>query len=792
MNLSIKWLNEFIDTKDITAKGFADAMTMSGSKVESYSQVCDNIKNIVVCKILSIERHPDADKLFVCSVDIGQIEPIQIVTNATNININDFVPVALDKAILADGTKIKKGKLRGVVSQGMFCSYKEIGIHKELLDDVSDEGVLVVNGDYTPGQDIREALDLNDTIFEFEITPNRPDCLSILGLAREAAVTFNKTLNLHKPVVDVNNKDTSELISVDVEKPNLCPFYGARVVKNVRIKPSPRWMRERLISVGIRPINNIVDITNYLLTEYGQPMHAFDLDMIHDKKIIVRSAENGEKVKTLDDVERTLSKNDLVIADTQKVLAIAGVMGSEYSGINNNTKTIVFESANFDAKSVRLTAKNQGMRTDASSKYEKSLDPNNCIPALDRACELVNLLDAGDVVGDAVYVNNISKQDTILKLDVDWINSFLSTNISKKNMEDILKKLGCKIFNDDIIVPSFRQDLEHKADIAEEIARFYGYDKINSSSAKCSMEGKYTKKQKFQQKLNNTMIALGLSEIMTYSFISPKYYDKICMPKDHKLRNSVVLSNPLGEDTSIMRTTAIPSMLEVLSRNYNNMNEHAYLFEIGKEYIPTEENKLPIEKNKLTIGLFGKETDFLFLKGILEDMLESLDIVDYDVESNTESFVFHPGRCANIIIKNKNVGIMGEIHPFVLDNYEMDKRIYLLSIDIDDMFENVNFEKTYKSLPKHPASTRDLALICDEDITIGTIQKAILAAGGEVLESLQLFDVYKGEQIERGKKSVAFKLYLRSKDNTLTDDKINSTIDQIMKKLNNINVFLRS
>lgn len=792
MYLSMKWLNEFVDIKNISPKEFSDAMTMSGSKVEEYKEECENIKNIVVCKILSIDSHPDANRLFVCSVDVGASEPIQIVTNATNINVNDLVPVALDKAILADGTKIKKGKLRGVLSQGMFCSYKEIGISKELLDNASEDGVLILENDYKPGQDIKNALELNDTIVEFEITPNRPDCLSVLGLAREASVTFDKPLNIHKPIIKGGYGKSSDLISVSVEEPKLCQFYSTRVVKNVKIKKSPKWLRERLISAGIRPINNIIDITNYVLTEYGQPMHAFDLNMISNNKIIVRKAKNKEKIKTLDNIERSLTDKDLVIADNEKVLAIAGVMGAEYSGINDNTKTIVFESANFDAKSARLTAKSQGMRTDASAKYEKSLDPNNCIPALDRACELVEMLDAGEVADEIVMIDNIPDSNTIINLDTNWINSFLSTNISEKYMISILKKLGCEINNKSIIVPSYRQDIKHKADIAEEIARFYGYDKIKASAAKGTIEGKYTARQKFNQKLSNTLTALGLNEIMTYSFISPKYYDKICMPKDYKLRKSVTISNPLGEDTSIMRTTAIPSMMEVLSKNYNNRNDHAYLFETAKEYIPTTDDKLPLEKNVLTIGLYGKDIDFTNLKGILEDMLDALSIYNFEVTANKEHFAFHPGRCANIIINNEIAGIMGEVLPKVSENYEIDERTYILSINIDSMFNNTLLNKKYKPLPKHPASIRDIALLCDDNIPIGTIQKTIKSAAGDLLESIKLFDIYKGSQIEKGKKSVAFTIALRSKDSTLTDDQTNKTINKIIDKLSKIGVSLRS
>ena len=791
MNLSMKWLNEFTKAQ-MPPREFAEAMTMSGSKVEGYEIEGEKIKNVVVGKILSIEKHPDADKLVVCQVDAGGDEPLQIVTGASNLKEGDLVPVAKDNSVLTDGTKIKKGKLRGVVSCGMLCSLGELGLTQHDFPYAVEDGIFVLQESCEIGQDIRSAIGLDDTKVEFEITSNRPDCFSVIGLARESAATFGEELKLHTPVVKGGGGDCKGLLDVKIEAPDLCRVYSARIVKNVRVKPSPRWMRERLRAMGVRPINNIVDITNYVMLEYGQPMHAFDLRYIDEGKIRVRLARNGEKITTLDGIDRVLTDNNLVIADANKPVAIAGVMGGEFSGIMDDTATIVFESANFSGSSVRLTAKQHGMRTDASSRYEKGLDPNACLPALNRACELVELLDAGDVMDGIITDFCYQNVERRIGLAPQWINSFLATDIPREKMVEILEKIECQIDGSDIIVPTFRPDLEHKADIAEEIARFYGYNVIKSTAISGGAQGKYSARQKFDQMLSESMLAMGLSEIMTYSFISPKYYGKVLMPETHPLRNSVVISNPLGEDTSIMRTTALPSMMEILSKNYNNRNPQAHLFELAKEYIPTAPDELPIEKNKLIAGMYGGNIDFFTMKGIAEALLDKAGVYGWDIEASSEPFGYHPGRCAVLTIGGEELGVLGEIHPDCAKNYGITGRVYAMSLDADVMYKNAQLAKSYKPLPKYPAITRDLAVICDENIPVLTLEKAISSAAGSYLESLKLFDVYQGKQIEAGKKSVAFSITLRSADSTLTDEQASATVKRIMKALDKVGAVLRS
>lgn len=791
MNLSMRWLNEFTKAQ-MPPREFAEAMTMSGSKVEGYEIEGEKIKNVVVGKILSIEQHPDADKLVVCQVEVGEDAPVQIVTGASNLKVGDLVPVAKDNSVLTDGTKIKKGKLRGVPSCGMLCSLGELGLTQHDFPYAVEDGIFVLQEDCEIGQDIRSAIGLDDTKVEFEITSNRPDCFSVIGLAREAAATFGEELKLHTPVVKGGCGDCKGLLDVKIEAPDLCRVYSARIVKNVRVKPSPRWMRERLRAMGVRPINNIVDITNYVMLEYGQPMHAFDLRYIDEGKIRVRLAKNGEKITTLDGIDRVLTDNNLVIADASKPVAIAGVMGGEYSGIMDDTTTIVFESANFLGSSVRLTAKQHGMRTDASSRYEKGLDPNACLPALNRACELVELLDAGDVTDGIVTDFCYQNVERRIKLDPQWINSFLATDITRDRMVEILEKIECEIDGDEIIVPTFRPDLEHKADIAEEIARFYGYNVIDSTAISGGAQGKYSARQKFDQMLGDSMLAMGLSEIMTYSFISPKYYGKVLMPENHPLRNSVVISNPLGEDTGIMRTTALPSMMEILAKNYNNRNPQAHLFELAKEYIPTKPEELPVEKNKLIAGMYGGDIDFFTIKGIAEALLDKAGVYGWDIEASSEPFGYHPGRCAVLTVGGEELGVLGEIHPDCAKNYGIGERVYAMSLDADVMYKNAQLSKSYKPLPKYPAITRDLAVICDENIPVLTLEKAISSAAGNYLESLKLFDVYQGKQIEAGKKSVAFSIILRSPDSTLTDEQASAAVKRIMKALDKAGAVLRS
>lgn len=796
MNLSMKWLKEFVTLDDMPMRSFTEAMTMSGSKVEGYEVEGSEISNVVVARVESMERHPDSDHLWICQVNTGADENIQIVTGAQNLKPGDVVPAALHCSTLPGGVKIKKGKLRGVESNGMLCSLGELGLTTHDFPSAIEDGIFVLTEedgcDLTLGKPICEAIGLNDTSVEFEITSNRPDCFSVIGLAREAAATFKKPLKLHTPEVKAGHGSCEGMLDVKIEAPELCPIYSARIVKNVRVKPSPRWMRERLRALGVRPINNIVDITNYVMLEYGQPMHAFDLRFIEEGKIRVRLAKEGETITTLDGVDRKLTNKQLVIADAKKPVAIAGVMGGEYSGIMDDTTTIVFESACFDGASVRVTARDQGMRTDASSRYEKGLDPNSCLPALDRACELVELLDAGDVLDGTLMDDHSSRERRRIPLEHDWINRFLDVNLSADEMKAILAPLDCQFDGDDVLVPTFRPDLEHKADIAEEIARFYGYNNIPGTAISGGAQGKYSPVQKFMAKIGNTMLAQGMSEIMTYSFISPRCYDKINLPADSELRNSIVISNPLGEDTSIMRTIALPSMMEILAKNYNNRNASAALYELAKEYIPTTPDELPVEKNTLIGGMYGDGADFFQMKGIVEELLDAVSVYDYDVEACRDNPSYHPGRCANLVKDGHVFGVMGEIHPVVAENYGMDCRVYCFSLDADALFEMAQPEKTYKPLPKFPAVTRDLALVCDESIPVGTLEKAIVCGGGALLENIQLFDVYQGAQIEAGKKSVAFSITLRSADSTLKDEQTAAVMKKVMKELEKAGAVLRS
>ncbi len=794
MNLSMRWLKEFVDIdENLTPRAFSEAMTMSGSKVENYEIEGENIKNVVVGKVLGIEKHPDADKLLVCQVDVGEENPIQIVTGAKNLTVGDLVPVAKDKSVLNNGTKITKGKLRGVPSFGMMCSVAEIGVTVNDFPYAIEDGIWVLQEDCQVGDDIRTVTGFNDTKIEFEITSNRPDCFSVIGLAREASATFDKPLKLHTPVVKGGNGDCTSMLDVKIENPELCKIYSAKIVKNVRVKPSPRWLRERLRAMGVRPINNIVDITNYVMLEYGQPMHAFDLRFVDEAKIRVRLARDGEIITTLDGVERTLNSTNLVIADANKPIAIAGVMGGEYSGIVNDTTTIIFESANFSGSSVRLTAKQQGMRTDASARYEKGLDPNSVLPALDRACELVEMLDAGDVMDGIIVDKHFDENARVtIPFEPEWTNQFLGTDISAQDMITYLEKLDCQVENGIITVPTFRPDLQHKADIAEEIARFYGYNNIKTTSVSGGSQGKYSPRQKFDKTLSQSMLAMGLSEILTYSFISPKYYDKILMPENDVLRNSVVIRNPLGEDTSVMRTTVLPSMMEILAKNYNNRNTDVYLYEMCREYIPTEPDKLPLEKNVLVAGMYGNDVDFFTAKGILEELLFKAGLKDYDIQASSEEYTFHPGRCAVLRVGGEQLGVIGEVHPKCAENYGINTKVYIFRIDTDILYKYAQNEKHYTPLPKYPAVTRDIALICNETIPVIELQKTIEKAGGKIIELVKLFDVYQGKQIEAGKKSVAFNVTMRSKDSTLTDEQANTSMKKIMDALEKIGATLRS
>lgn len=792
MLLSRNWLKEFTDTTEIADRDFCEAMTMSGSKVEGYECEADKIDRVVVGKVLSIEKHPDADKLVVCQIDVGT-ETIQIVTGASNLTVGDLVPVALDNSKLPTGVTIKKGKLRGVPSNGMMCSLAELNLTLNDFPYAIEDGIFVLQEDCKPGDNIKDVLHLDDTVVDFEITPNRPDCLSVIGLAREAAATFNKPLNLHTPVVnDDNNGDINAMLKTEVQDAKLCPRYMNRIVTDVKIEPSPLWMRERLRANGVRPINNIVDITNYVMLEYGQPMHAFDYRFVKGGKITVRRAKSGESITTLDGIERSLNENMLIIANEEAPIAVAGVMGGEYSGILDDTTTIVFESANFFGPSVRNTSRALALRTDASSKYEKGLDPQNCKPALDRACELIQQLHAGKVVNGEIDVDNSNFEPTKIKLDADWINRFLGIEVSKAEMIATLEKLEFTVDDDVITVPSFRSDVEHKADIAEEIARFYGYDKIETTNLKGSAVARLTTEQIAENDVNNALLACGYSEVTTFSFISPKFYDKMLVPADSPLRNSLKIRNPLGEDTSVMRTFSLPSMMNVLATNYASRNMSAKLYEISTEYHPKGDDELPDEPKKIVIGAYGEGYDYYDLKGAVEELLCALDVRSYDIEPDSDIPWYHPGRCAKIYLGKDELGTLGEIHPSVVKNYGIGTKVYAASLDLNTIIKHANSEKTYHKMPRFPATTRDLALTCDRTLPVINIEKAIRTAVPKLLESVKLFDVYTGEQIAEDQKSVAYSVTLRAADRTLTDEETDNAVRKILKALEKIGVSLRS
>ncbi|SCH13560.1 Phenylalanine--tRNA ligase beta subunit [uncultured Ruminococcus sp.] len=792
MNLSMKWLSDYVDIT-ATPREYAEALTMSGSKVEGYEIEGSEIENVVVGKVLSIDKHPDADKLVICQVEVGQASPVQIVTGATNVTVGALVPVCLDGAVLPGGKKIKKGKLRGVLSEGMLCSLGELGLTVNDFPYAIEDGIFLIEENCEVGQDIQSAIALNDTSVEFEITSNRPDCLSVIGLARETAATFDVPLRLHTPQVKGSNDgdDIKNYLKVAVEATDLCPRYTAKIVKDVKIEPSPLWMRERLRASGVRPINNLVDITNYVMLEYGQPMHAFDLRYVAGNEIVVRRAKNGETMMTLDGVDRTFTEDMLIISDAEKPVAVAGVMGGEYSGIMEDTKTVVFESANFLGNSVRRTAKKLGMRTDASARYEKGISPLSTMECVERACELVEMLGAGTVVDGVIDVDHSDKTPKTVKLEPDWINRFLGISLSRDEMVKTLEALGFTMDGDQIVVPYFRIDIEHKADIAEEIARIYGYNKIPTTAPTGTARGVITPRQKFERTINETMLSLGCYEIMTYSFISPKYYDNILLPADSELRDSVTIMNPLGEDTSIMRTTTIPSMMEIVSRNYNNRNPYLWAYEIGMEYIPAEDKDLPDENPMLTIGLYGNDADFYTLKGMVETVLDRIGAAEVDVDPCTDDPTFHPGRCAVLSKDGGKIGVLGEISPRVCQNYDVGAKVYVAKLDVNALFEISDSEKTYRPLPKYPATSRDLSLICDDELPIVQIERAIKGAVGKILEKVELFDVYRGAQVEKDKKSVSYSIVMRSDQGTLTDEEADGAVKRVLKALDKIGVSLR-
>ncbi len=817
MNLSMKWLGDYVKA-DMPIKDFCHALTMSGSKVECYEKEGSNISNVVVGKILSKGPHENADALFVCQVDIGAEAPIQIVTNAKNVKEGDLVPVALDGAVLPEG-KIKKCKMRGVESFGMFCGLDTLGLTAHDFPYADPEGVFVIEEDCKLGEDIHTAIGLDDTSVEFEITSNRPDCLSVIGLARETAATYGTELKVKAPEFKGVDGDINSMLKVDIINKEKCQRYCAGIVKNVKIGPSPRWMRERLRASGVRPINNFVDITNYVMLEYGQPMHAFDLRYVEGAHINVRNAKNGEKIMTLDGVERELKEDMLVIADEKKPVAVAGIMGGEYSGIMDDTTTVVFESAYFEPTQVRRTSKALRLKSDASSRYEKGVDRLISMTCLKRAFELVEELGAGEVLNTVIDCDYTDKTPATVDFSAEWINNFLGTDISEADMIKYLERLDFKVENGKVIAPSFRIDIGCKADVAEEVARIYGYNNIPSTDFRGVARAEFTEEQKFVRTLRNAAVALGGYEIATYSFVSPKYFDKIKLPADSKLRKVVKIVNPLGEDTSVMRTSTIPSMLDVLSFNYNNRNDKDCLFEIAKEYLPAQEEKpfingdtlansgkkkhkysysLPDEPQKLTIGMYGGDADFYTLKGMVEQLLAELKIEDVEYIRANDSDVFdekyalHPGRSAVILKDGAPLGIMGEVHPEVQETYEIGVKTYVAKLNIPELMAAAAEKITYQPLPKFPATTRDLSLLVDEDMPVAELEKAIKGAVGKILEKVTLFDVYRSDDMKKnGKKSIAYSISMRSHEGTLTDEQADGAMKRVLKALSAIGAELR-
>ena len=774
MNLSMKWLADFVDVGDVKITDYCDKMTLTGSKVEGFEELGAQIENVVVARIKKIVPHPDSDHLQICTMDAGRGEDIQIVTGAQNVFEGAIVPAALPVAKLPGGVVIKSGKLRGIPSDGMLCSMGELNLTAHECPGKEENGILILDDCFADklGMDIREALMIDDTAVEFEITSNRPDCLSVIGLARESAISFDRALHVPTPVVkEANDGDTiGNYLSVAIEAPDLCSRYAAKVVKNVRIAPSPMWLRMRLHAAGVRPINNIVDITNYVMLEYGQPMHAFDYQSLDGSAIRVRRAAEGECFKSLDDQDHTLDESMLVIADERKACALAGVMGGANSEIKDNTATVVFESACFNGPSVRVTAKKNGMRTESSARFEKGLDPENCYAGLMRACELVQLLDAGDVVDGIIDVYPGKPEAFTLPFEPARYNAFLGTDIPVESMVNTLEGLGCKVEDGIITVPTFRADLRCMNDIAEEVLRIYGYDKISTTKMRGeTTQGGRSPKQAFLVDVENALYGMGVDEIQTFSFISPKYYDKINMPADHVLRRSVVISNPLGEDTSVMRTTTLPSMMETLARNANFNNENVRLFELGSVYLPDEDAaKLPYEGRTVTLGMYG-DADFYTMKGVIENLLALAAIKGASFEAVTDHYAYHPGRCAAIVTKDgSTLGTFGQIHPTVAASYGMDVAVYAAEIDFDALFAASSSVRVYKPLPKFPAITRDFSLVCDEALEVGKIEAVMAKAGGKLVEDVRLFDIYRGAQIGEGKKSVSIRMTLRAEDRTMT------------------------
>ena len=778
MRLPLSWLKDYMNTDGIENAEYMHKMTMSGSIVEGIENAADEFKNVVTGKILKIEKHPDADKLVVCQVDVGEDAPIQIVTGATNVFEGAVVPVAKHKSTLPGGVKITKGKLRGVESFGMMCSTDELGISEERAT-----GILILS-DVTPiGEDITKVLGLDENVAEFEITSNRPDCMSIIGLARETAATFNRPFNVNVPQVKENSENAADMASVEIRNTDLCSRYIGRIVKNVKIAPSPEWMQKRLKACGIRAINNVVDITNYVMLEYGQPMHAYDLDHVEGKKIIVRNAEKDEKLETLDDQPRILGESMIVIADEKRAIGVAGVMGGANSEVCDDTTTVLFESACFNAAAVRKGAKALGMRTDASALFEKGLDSENCLPAINRACELMVQLGAGEVVGGIIDEYPIKKQQLVLDFEPEKMNAFLGMDIPCDEMVEMLARLDFKVENDKVYVPTYRGDIEGMADISEEVARIYGYDRIPTTLMKGEMvAGGKTDKQKLRDTVRNCLAANGLYEIITYSFIDPKENAMVRIPEDDSRSNFVRITNPLGAENSVMRTDMTSSLLKTLRTNYTRRNAQAALFELGTIFTPIEGEQLPRETQQIAVGMYG-EYDFYSIKGVIEALFEKVGIYDCIYVACKDNPTYHGGRCAEIMSGDKKLGIIGQIHPSVSAEFKIDTDVYAAIIDFEVLSELADMQKHYVPLPKFPAVTRDIAVTLDKDVEVGEIVKIIKANRKGIIESYNLFDIYEGIQVGKGKKSVAYSLTFRSADKTLTDDDVNPIVNTILKQL---------
>mgnify|MGYP002603244877 CR=1 FL=1 len=805
MNTSLSWIKAYVPDLDVTAQEYTDAMTLSGTKVEGYEELDADLSKIVVGQIDKIEKHPDADKLIICQVNIGS-ESVQIVTGANNVHEGDKVPVVLDGgrvagghepgSRVAGGIKIKKGKLRGIESCGMMCSIEELGSDRDMYPEAPEEGIYIFKDDVEVGSSAIEALVLNDVVFEYEVTSNRVDCFSVIGIAREAAATFGK--EFHPPVVTAtgNNEDVNDYIKVSVKDSELCPRYCARVVKNIKIGPSPKWMQRRLASVGIRPINNLVDITNYVMEEYGQPMHAYDLDTIADREIIVRTAAKGEKFTTLDGQEREMDDTVLMICDGKKSIGIAGIMGGENSMITDDVKTMLFEAACFDGTNIRKSSKKVGLRTDASGKFEKGLDPNNAQAAIDRACQLVEELGAGEVVGGMVDVYGKKKEPVRVPFDANEINNLLGTDISKEEMIGYFEKIGLSYDEEssEVIAPTFRHDLYRIADLAEEVARFYGYDNIPTTLPRGeATTGKLSFKLRVEEVARDIAEFCGFSQGMTYSFESPKVFDKLMIPEDSPLRQTVEIINPLGEDYSIMRTTSLNGMLTSLATNYNRRNKGVRLYELGNVYLPKALplTELPEERMQFTLGMYG-DGDFFSMKGVIEEFFDKVGMhgkETYDPQAGKP--YLHPGRQANIIYDGTVVGYLGEVHPDVADTYGIGTKAYIAVIDMPEVVKRATFDRKYTGIAKFPAVNRDISMVMPKEILVGQVEEVIEKKGGAYLESYALFDLYEGAQIKEGYKSVAYSIVFRAKDKTLEDAEVAEAMERILKELEGMGIELR-